>query len=107
MDYIKSNLGIDLDSDETCKVLQRMCLESKKLSDKKVDVLIPPTRQDILHACDILEDIGIGYGYNRIPIRLPQSFTIAEQFFLNKLTDQLRDEIARCGFTEIFTFSLV
>ncbi|KPM07210.1 phenylalanine-tRNA ligase beta subunit-like protein [Sarcoptes scabiei] len=106
LDYIKSNLGIDLDSDETCKVLQRMCLESKKLSDKKVDVLIPPTRQDILHACDILEDIGIGYGYNRIPIRLPQSFTIAEQFFLNKLTDQLRDEIARCGFTEIFTFSL-
>lgn len=29
------------------------------------------TRSDILHPCDIVEDIAIAYGYNNIPRRLP------------------------------------
>lgn len=85
-----------------------MYLESSQIDDNnEIDVCIPPVRQDILHPCDILEDIGIGYGYNRMQLSLPDSFTIGQQFLLNKITDQLRNEIARCGFTEIFTFSLV
>ena len=84
-----------------------MYLESKTINDDEIEVCIPPVRQDILHPCDILEDIGIGYGYNRMQLLLPQSFTIGKQLLLNKITDQLRNEIARCGFTEIFTFSLV
>jgi phenylalanyl-tRNA synthetase beta chain len=29
-------------------------------------VEFPPTRSDILHPCDVVEDIGIGYGFNNI-----------------------------------------
>lgn len=84
-----------------------MGLESKKKSDLELKVIIPPVRQDILHACDILEDIGIAYGYNNIEMVLPKTLTIGSQFVLNKISDQLRNEIARCGFTEVLTFSLV
>jgi len=84
-----------------------MGLESKKKSETEVTVEIPPNRHDILHACDILEDIGISYGYNNIDLVLPQTLTIGSQFTLNKVSDQLRYEIARCGFTEGLTFSLV
>jgi phenylalanyl-tRNA synthetase beta chain len=84
-----------------------MSLSSEVINDQLLKVLIPPIRQDILHACDILEDAGIAYGYNNIEFTLPKTLTIGHQFLLNKISDQLRNEIARCGYTEALTFSLV
>jgi len=31
---------------------------------------VPPTRSDILHACDVVEDVAIAHGYNNIPKRV-------------------------------------
>lgn len=84
-----------------------MGLGSKPLSENEIRVTIPPTRHDVMHPCDIMEDVGIAYGYNNITFTVPKVITIGEQFFLNKLSDQLRNEIARCGYTEALTFSLV
>lgn len=67
---------------------------------------IPPTRQDIIHACDIYEDVAIAFGYNNIKKSLPLTNTIASQLPLNKLSDQLREQLAQAGFTEALTFSL-
>lgn len=89
------------------KLLKRMSLDSNKKNESEIDVIIPPMRQDILHACDIMEDVAIAYGYNNIELFLPESLTISGQLMLNKISDQLRNEIARCGFTEVLTFSLV
>merc|ERR1712066_1221102 len=71
-----------------------------------VEVTIPPTRHDVLHAVDIYEDVAIAYGYNNLEKTIPKSMTIATQQPLNKLTDQLREQIAQAGFTEALTFSL-
>lgn len=85
-----------------------MCLQPKlNSSGKEVVVVVPPTRHDVIHACDIYEDVAIAYGYNNIERTLPNTSTIAEQFPLNKLTDLLREPIAQAGFTEALTFSLV
>lgn len=35
-----------------------------------LQLLVPPTRSDILHACDVAEDVSIAYGYNNIPTRV-------------------------------------
>ena len=67
---------------------------------------IPPTRHDIIHACDIYEDVAIAYGYNNIVKSLPKTNTIASQLPINKLSDQLREQLAQAGFTEALTFSL-
>lgn len=88
------------------KKLSKMCLSSKA-DGGKIKVEIPPTRHDIIHACDIFEDVGIAHGYNNIPKCLPEVSTISQQFPLNKLSDQLRVEVAQAGFTEALTFSLV
>ena len=72
-----------------------------------IDIEIPPTRHDILHACDIFEDVAISYGYNNIIKKFPKVVTIGAQFSLNKLSDQIRYEVSRCGYTEALTFSLV
>ncbi|CAG2102728.1 unnamed protein product [Medioppia subpectinata] len=106
VDYINTNLGIKQNAQQISRLIQRMSLGAEVLSDQLIKVRIPPIRQDILHACDILEDVGIAYGYNNIEFTVPKTQTIGQQFFINKVTDQLRYEIARCGYTEILTFSL-
>ncbi|KAL3101176.1 hypothetical protein niasHS_001636 [Heterodera schachtii] len=71
-----------------------------------VKVTVPPTRHDILHECDLAEDLALAFGYNAIPTALPQSNTVAEPFPLNKLSDQLRLQLAISGWTEVLTFAL-
>ena len=35
-----------------------------------LSVSVPPTRSDILHACDVAEDVAIAHGYNNIATRV-------------------------------------
>lgn len=62
--------------------------------------------QDILHPCDIAEDIGIAYGYMNIKDVLPPSQTFGSQQPLNKFSDLLRLELAAAGYKETLNFSL-
>ncbi|VDP63459.1 unnamed protein product, partial [Schistosoma curassoni] len=71
-----------------------------------ISVRIPPTRHDILHACDIAEDVGIAFGYDNIPECLPQTYCVAGNQPISRLTDLIRAEIAQMGFTEALSFSL-
>lgn len=85
-----------------------MCLTSELSETKQeIKVTIPPTRHDVIHACDIYEDAAIAYGYNKITKTIPHTNTIGKQMPLNKLSDHLRLSIAQAGFTEALTFSLV
>lgn len=101
-----SSIGVEQTAEELANLLSRMSLKTSVLNGNKLNVLVPPTRHDIIHACDIYEDIAIAYGYNQIEKTLPRLSTIAEEFPLNKLSDQLRIELACAGFTEVLTFSL-
>ena len=67
---------------------------------------IPPTRSDVIHACDIIEDVAIAYGYNNIAKTFPRSVTVGSQQLSMKLSERLRVELAAAGFTEALTFSL-
>lgn len=67
---------------------------------------IPPTRHDIIHDCDVYEDVAIAYGYNNLVQKMPPTNTVAAQSRINKLSDQLREQMAQSGFTESLTFSL-
>ncbi|PVD37356.1 hypothetical protein C0Q70_04355 [Pomacea canaliculata] len=59
-----------------------------------------------MHACDIMEDAAIAYGYDNIPMMFPSTSTTGAQFSLNSLSDLIRQETATCGFTEVLTFAL-
>lgn len=67
---------------------------------------VPPTRHDVIHDCDVYEDVAIAYGYNNIERIMPKTFTIASELPLNKLTDKLRHEMGFMGFTEALPFVL-
>ncbi|XP_015589636.1 phenylalanine--tRNA ligase beta subunit [Cephus cinctus] len=99
-------IGITQTPEQVANLLSKMCLKTEVKGQDRLLVQVPPTRHDVIHACDIYEDIAIAYGYNKIEKTVPRTPTIAEECPLNKLSDQLREELAHAGFTEALTFSL-
>jgi len=108
VDYIVSSIGAKIPADQVARILSKMSLSATLNSNNNntVKVAIPCTRSDILHACDIMEDVAIAYGYNNLVKEIPRTLTYGKQQPLNKLTDLLRGEVAMAGYSEALTLSL-
>ncbi len=73
-------------------------MTATQISENTYKVLAPFWRGDVLHECDVLEDIAICYGYKKIvPTMLPSS-TVGGRVRINKFTDLLRQEMAQGQF---------
>lgn len=106
--YINRSIGVQLEAEQIAELLAKMSLAAHATDDKRTIVVsIPPTRSDILHPCDIMEDVAVAYGFNNIIETTPKFGTVAIQQPVNKLSDQLRREVALAGYTEILPFTLV
>lgn len=106
VDKVNKYIGIETSADDIADMLSKMLLKATKLNDNEVSVEIPPTRHDVIHVADIYEDVAIAYGYNKIEKTIPNINTVGGMYPLNKLTEQLRVELAQSGFTEGLTFTL-
>jgi phenylalanyl-tRNA synthetase beta chain len=105
--YINQRVGVTLSGDEIVSLISRMSHEASYDRDRDlVQVQVPVTRSDILHACDLAEDVAIAFGYNNLKMQMPATPTQAKQQPIGKLTDQLRHEIAMAGFLEVLTLTL-
>uniref|UniRef100_A0A673Z5K0 Phenylalanine--tRNA ligase beta subunit n=1 Tax=Salmo trutta TaxID=8032 RepID=A0A673Z5K0_SALTR len=106
--FVCNGLFVSSESTEhIAQLLTKMCLRSEVTSDgKQIEVEIPPTRSDVIHACDIMEDAAMAYGFNNIPRTTPRTYTVANQLPLNNLSELLRQDLAAAGFTEALTFAL-
>ncbi|KAK7347391.1 hypothetical protein VNO80_21921 [Phaseolus coccineus] len=117
LSYITGLIGVSLEAEEVTKFLNRMQLHAKQSTSAKKQcnliVSVPPTRSDVLHPCDVMEDVAIAYGFNTIKDkavadnkgskRLAASLTLLP---LNEISDLIRKEVALIGFTEVLTFIL-
>jgi len=106
---ICSVIGVELDAPTVCELCTKMQLGPASYDEATgtISVTVPPTRSDILHAVDIIEDVAIAYGFNKlIPGEVPPTQTVGGPLPLNHFSDQLRDEVARAGFTEVLTHGL-
>ncbi|KAM5229305.1 phenylalanine--tRNA ligase beta subunit isoform 2-T2 [Ctenodactylus gundi] len=94
-DLINKKVGIRETPENLAKLLTRMCLKSEVIGDgNQIEVEVPPTRADIIHACDIVEDAAIAYGYNNIQMALPKTYTIANQCSQEDIADKLGVDIS-------------
>ena len=106
MKEINSFLSLNLSADKVPALLQKMDVIAKVEGDNVV-VYVPPQRTDILHKVDVIEDVGIGYSFNKLPRRDDFSMTVAKPQLLNELSDKLRREMAQLGYTETLGLTLV
>lgn len=106
IDYINKCLGLDLSGEEISKLLKKMSLQATP-RDKVLDVKIPITRPDILHQCDIMEDVGIAYGFNNLVKTKAQSDSlVAAPLPINKVADILRLASSQSGYSEVLPLTL-
>ena len=65
---INGTIGINITPTEICTLCDRMQLGPATYESEtdSVVVQVPPTRSDILHQVDVIEDVAIAYGYNNI-----------------------------------------
>ncbi len=106
--YLKTISGIgDIAPEKIIQLLDKMELKSKLLNPNEIEVSCPITRSDILHPCDIAEDLAISYGYNNITKQLTQTKTHGVQQPYNKLTDLFRNEMSMGGYVEFLTMALL
>jgi hypothetical protein len=129
-------IGVKLGAEEMVRLVSRMGLDGRLAEDRvSMHVRVPPTRSgtyvrhplalslsrarllthgprplcaalDVLHACDVMEDVAIAHGFGNVPRRFPPTNTVGEALPVNKLSDLLRREVALAGYTEVLTFAL-
>jgi len=94
VDYVRKLLGINLSNEEIFNAAKKMGVLPQHKNAQVMSFEVNATRPDILHACDIAEEIGIGYGFNNIPMVYPPTNTVGSFIPENKFTDLLRHELA-------------
>ena len=88
-------------------LLNRMGLRVAEADDDNFEVIVPVTRSDIMHACDLVEDICIGFGFDNIVPELSATLGRPREQPINQLSDLIRSEFAMAGFSESLTWGLV
>lgn len=95
---VKNITGLDLKDTEINKLLEKA---GYNISKNKIS--IPHYRKDILHPVDIIEDIAIMYGYDKIKEEPLASYTIGSTEQLTNLIDKAREIIIGAGYQEVMS----
>jgi len=104
--YASKVLGLDLTAEQIAKLLPKAGFSVEKTSEDKVTVKIPCYRVDVMHQVDLIEDIAIAYGYDKIkPLwrRKPTTGGVRPE---QGLLDVARELMVGLGFQEILTYTL-
>jgi phenylalanyl-tRNA synthetase beta chain len=101
--WLNNFIGIDINPQAMISILNRLGFKVKKKSDLLI-VGVPSWRQDISMEADVAEEIARIYGYDEIPVTLPQEEdkppkSNADLFWRKKIKLFLKG----VGFTEMLT----
>ncbi|MBU5478779.1 phenylalanine--tRNA ligase subunit beta [Eubacterium sp. MSJ-13] len=102
-DKINALLGTDIDEVTMVKYFEKLDLA---VDTAKKEVIVPTWRQDLERLADLAEEVARFYGYDKIPMTLPESSATA-----GGLSEKLKHEKAArivvegYGFNEGMTFS--
>lgn len=89
-------LGLELGEKEMAS-----CLEKMGYGYSKGEVKIPAWRVDILHENDLIEDIAIAYGYDRIEPEMPSIATAGEENPVEIKKRKIAEILAGMGMLEV------
>jgi phenylalanyl-tRNA synthetase beta chain len=101
-DNVINLIGIKLTDKEIIESLEKM-----GYSYNKGEVKIPCYRADILHEVDIIEDIAIGYGYDKINGETTKVFTPGKEDFLEVFKKKIRDILIGAGLIENVSYNIL
>jgi phenylalanyl-tRNA synthetase beta chain len=104
LSYANEILGLDLKPGQASSLLKKMRYGIKPRSKNSLTVIIPAYRADIMHEIDLVEDLAIAYGYDKLKPTMPMSATIGSERNITKLTRKIRDLMVGLGFIEVLNY---
>ncbi len=102
---VEALLGFSLSDGEIISALEKMRY-GVNVKESYFEVLVPPYRADIMHPWDIIEDIAIGYGYDRIKPEYPKTATVGRAHEWNEVREIVKEVMVGLGYLEVITFTL-
>ena len=97
-EQIKHLFGLELKENEI-----KLLLEKANFELENYKVKVPPYRKDILHPYDVIEDIGMMYGFDKIKELPLTTFTHGSTFKLNEFIDTVREIVVGLGYQEVMS----
>ena len=104
-EIINKKTGLNL-SDREIKDLLERARYNATVTANKVTVEYPSYRTDIMHPVDIIEDLLISYGFNKIAPQKIEMNVVGSQLKEAEYNDFVRDGCAGLGLQEIMTYNL-
>lgn len=105
IDYVNKISGLGLSEKEICRLLEQARYKTK-LRGNKIEVLYPAYRQDIMHQRDVVEDVIISYGINRIEPVSPRIATVGSTNKLEIFSNTVAEIMVGLGLQEILSYNL-
>lgn len=99
-------IGLNLKPEGIAKIAERMRYGIADIRGDILTLLAPPYRSDLMHEVDLIEDIAIGYGYDRLEPTLPKVVTIGERTPIERLNERAERVLTGLGFMEVMTYTL-
>ncbi|MDO8620809.1 MAG: phenylalanine--tRNA ligase subunit beta [Candidatus Levybacteria bacterium] len=111
LDRLAKILGVNIPEKNVLSILDSLNLSPKKIADKNlIETIIPTYRNDLKIEEDLIEEVARLYGYNKFPKALPLGQIPIKQipYFKDyKLEEKVKNIFTSCGFSEIYTYSLL
>lgn len=107
IEYVNKYLGYDFSGKEIAELLAKMGIGyTEGKSKKEFIALIPKYRTDILHPIDLVEDIAIAYGTDKVEATIPNVATIAKENPQQRLNTKIREILIGHGLLEIKNYNI-
>jgi len=105
LNYINEILGTKISGKDVIFCLKKMGYNAIE-DGLKIVVEIPAWRADILHDIDIVEDVAVGYGYDKFETDFPKALTFGRTLPNYGLYENFRKIMIGLGFNEVTTFTI-
>jgi len=102
LEYVNKRLGLELKEKEVHDLLKRM---GYGIDGAKV--LVPAYRADVMHQCDLAEDIAIAFGYENFEEEIPEVATIAQENRFEVFKGRLSAVLVGLGMMEVSNYHLI
>ena len=103
---VNAILGTSIESEAMVRFLNGLGIEAS-LKDKLLECRVPTFRSDITREIDIVEEIGRGFGYEKLGMTLPDSSLQGKDSREGAFRDKVRHILMTCGAQEVLTHSVI
>jgi len=105
-EYANNMIGLSITPSEIVEYLEMMRLRANLKNEGLLEVMIPAYRADFLHECDLVEEVAIAYGYDRLIPILPNVVTTGKELEKSYLIRDIRDVLVGLGFIELANYAM-